>query len=173
MSDDYVPLTTYPPYPPAAGTPALTPQPPPEPPQLWPVDAKRFRTDLPEFADPVTYTVTTINYWLTVSQLLNNPCAWGTLLPTGIEMLAAHFITEEAQALKVATASGGALPGIAGASGPISSKAVDRVNVAYAVQAALETGPAGSGGAGSYNGTIYGRRWWHFSQLVGAGAIQL
>jgi hypothetical protein len=155
--------STYTPYPPAPKTPALQPLPPPVPAQLWPVDAKRFRADLSEFADLATYTDSTLNYWLTVAQMLNNPCVWGTLLPTGIELLAAHYMVQEAQALKIANAGG--IPGIQ--SGMVQSKAVWQANISYAVQGALEDG------AGSYNATIYGQRWWHLAQLVGAGAIQL
>jgi hypothetical protein len=155
--------TSYTPYPPAAGTQPLTPQPPPVPAQLWPVDNKRFRNDFPEFADPGAYTDSTLSYWLTVAQMLNNPCVWGTLLPTAIELLAAHYMVQEAQALKIANAGG--IPGIQ--SGMVQSKAVSAVSISYAVQGALEDG------AGSYNATIYGQRWWHLAQLVGAGAIQL
>jgi Protein of unknown function (DUF4054) len=138
---------------------------------FWPVDEKQFRKDFPEFADTTVYTQMTVCYWLAFSQMSNNPSAWGTWLPLGIELLAAHYITEEAQALKTALAGGN--PGTAGASGPIASKNVSQVAISYAVQAALETGPAGSGGAGMYNATIYGRRWWHLAQLVGAGSVQL
>jgi Protein of unknown function (DUF4054) len=129
-----------------------------------PVDEKQFRHDFAEFADPVAYTSITVRYWLAVSQRLNNPCVWQDLLPLGIELLAAHFITIEAQALKAGLTGGN--PGIAGF-GPISNKSVDRVSIGYGVQMAQEQG------AGSYNATTYGQRWWHFAQIFGAGAIQL
>lgn len=158
MSDQ----TTYPPYPPAKGTPPLTPQPPPFPAALWPVDEKRFRSDLPEFSDGAKYTSGSVNFWLAVAQQLNNPARWGTLLPVGIELLAAHYMLGEAQAL--ATANAGGFPGLA--TGPVGSKSVSQVSISYAVQAALEDG------AGSYNATIYGQRWWHLAQLIGAGPIQ-
>lgn len=140
------------------------PQNPPQqapPPQI--VSADQLRQDFPAFADATIYPDDQVNFWLCVSQQLNNPYAWQTLLTLGIELLAMHFIILEQQAQR--TAANGGIPGLA--SGPIASKAVDRVNIAYAVQAATEEG------AGSYNQTTYGQRWWHFAQLVGAGAVQL
>ena len=140
------------------------PQNPPDqapPPQT--VSNKQFRADFAAFADTTVYLNSTLTYWLCVSQQLNNPNAWKTLLVTGIELLAAHFMVLETQAMR--TALNGGIPGLA--TGPIQSKAVDRVNIAYAVQMAQEDG------AGSYNATIYGQRWWHLAQLVGAGGVQL
>jgi hypothetical protein len=128
-----------------------------------PVTPKQFRKDFPEFADTSIYLNGTLNYWLAVAQRLNNPCVWQDLLPLGIELLAAHFITEEAQSLKAGLAGGN--PGQVG--GPVQSKSVSEVSISYAVQSAIEEG------AGALNGTVYGRRWYHFAMLFGAGAIQL
>ena len=131
---------------------------------FWPVDEKQFRHDFAEFSDPSAYTPISVKYWLAVSQRLNNPCIWKDLLPLGIELLTAHFVTLEAQALKAGLTGGN--PGIAGM-GPMGSKSVSQVSISYAVQMAQEEG------AGSYNSTTYGQRWWHFTQIFGAGAIQL
>lgn len=141
----------------------LPQNPPPQAPPPQVVSADQLRQDFQAFADPVVYPDEDLNFWLVVSQLLNNPNAWKELLTLGIELLALHFLILEAQAQR--TAANGGVPGLA--SGPIASKAVDRVNIAYAVQAAVEDG------AGSYNQTTYGQRWWHLAQLVGAGAVQL
>lgn len=129
-----------------------------------PVTPKQFRKDFPEFADGSVYTNGTLNYWLAVSQRLNNPCVWKDLLPLGIELLAAHWITEEAQSQKAALTGGN--PGAA-VGGPVQSKSVDAVSISYAVQSIMEQG------AGDLNATVYGRRWYHFAQLFGAGGIQL
>lgn len=154
--------TKYPAYPPAPNTPPLQPAQPPIPSQLWPVDEMRFRNDMPEFADTTKFISSTVTFWLAVAQQLNNPARWMTLLPVGIELLAAHYIVGETQALN--TANSGGMPGLA--TGPVGSKSVAQVSISYAVQAAMEDG------AGSYNTTIYGQRWWHLAQLIGAGPIQ-
>ncbi|GAA7770968.1 hypothetical protein RN01_29820 [Cupriavidus sp. SHE] len=124
---------------------------------------EQFRLDFPEFADDTKYTDASVEFWLTVSESLVNPCRWGVLTDQGIELCTAHHLVLAAR--DEATAAIGGTPGQV--TGPQSSKAVDKVSASY------DTGAATIDDAGMWNLTTYGVRYLTLARLMGAGGMQL
>ncbi|WP_370639506.1 DUF4054 domain-containing protein [Cupriavidus sp. DB3] len=56
------------------------------------VDVAQFRQDFPEFSDTTKYPDSAVQFWLTVSVSLVNPCRWGVLTDQGIELCTAHHL---------------------------------------------------------------------------------
>lgn len=127
------------------------------------VTSNSFRQHFPEFADRKVYADPAFNYWNTVAGKMVNAARWFDMLDTGIELFVAHNLVLEKQALDAA-AVGGA-PGLS--TGPVNSKSVDKVSVAYDTAAALEVG------AGHWNLTVYGTRFVALSKMFGAGPIHI
>jgi hypothetical protein len=127
------------------------------------MDPAQFVIDFPEFADANLYPVSLITFWLNVATQLVNAGLWQGLTNVGIELLAAHNLVLEVQAARVA--NNGAPGGIA--QGPIAAKSVDKVSINFAVEAAKEEG------AGQYNTTTYGQRYYRLAMMFGAGGLQL
>ena len=120
-----------------------------------------FRQHFPEFSDGAKYGDPVIAYWLAVAYKMINADRWGDMTDTGAELYAAHNIVIEARA--AAEAENGAVPG--GGTGPINSKSIDRVSIGYDTSAAIEEG------AGHWNLTVYGTRYFRFMKLFGAGPL--
>jgi hypothetical protein len=130
-----------------------------------PIANDQFRQDYPEFANVALFPDSALTYWLMVANMLVNPCVFTDTVSYTLmnELLAAHHLKLEADAARIALNGG-----VAGTTqGPISGKTVDKVTISFAVEAAKEDG------AGSYNSTVYGQRYWHLTQLFGAGGVQL
>lgn len=127
------------------------------------MDANQFRSDFPEFSDTTRYPDSLVTLWLTVGSSLVNECRWGELTDIGIELVTAHHLAIAARDQQAA--AGGGIPGQA--SGPMSSKAVDKVSVSY------DTGAASLSDAGFWNLTSYGTRYLGLARLMGAGGMQL
>ncbi|WP_250481894.1 DUF4054 domain-containing protein [Caballeronia sp. NCTM5] len=126
------------------------------------MDANQFRSDFPEFSDTTRYPDSLVTLWLTVGSSLVNECRWGELTNIGIELVTAHHLAIAARDQQAA--AGGGIPGQA--SGPMSSKAVDKVSVSY------DTGAASLSDAGFWNLTSYGTRYLGLARLMGAGGMQ-
>lgn len=123
----------------------------------------QFLKDYPEFKDSIAYPESAITYYLTWATVLMNADRWGSVLPLGVELYAAHFLSEEYLAYRnsqVGQAAGAV-------SGPIQSKSVDKVALTYDVSAVIDTD------AGDWNTTMYGRRLWRLIQMAGMGPIQV
>lgn len=121
-----------------------------------------FRGSFPEFTDTSAYPDGFIEYWLTWGYVLVNPARWLTTTELAVQLYAAHNLVEERRA--VIEASKGGVPG--NATGPASSKAVDRVSVSFDIAAVSEKD------GGDWNQTIYGRRLYRMIQMFGMGPIQ-
>lgn len=122
-----------------------------------------FLVDYPEFGNSTKYPTSAIQYWITVAGNLLDTCRWGSMLDIGTELYVAHNLVLEGQA-QAAGASGGT-PGQN--SGPIASKSV------AAVSASFDTGSASIEGAGNFNLTTYGTRFYQLVRLIGAGGAQI
>jgi hypothetical protein len=85
------------------------------------------------------------------------------MFPTGEMLWAAHFITLDA--MDAAAAAAGKPAGAV--SGLVSSKSVGSVSVGYDLSIGTEEG------AGHWNLTSYGRRFWSFLRMAGMGGIQV
>lgn len=123
----------------------------------------QFRQDFPEFSDTTRYPDSLVTLWLTVGSSLVNECRWGELTNIGIELVTAHHLAIAARDQQAA--AGGGIPGQS--SGPMSSKAVDKVSASY------DTGAASIADAGFWNLTSYGTRFLGLARLMGAGGMQL
>lgn len=123
----------------------------------------QFRDDFPEFADTTTYPDTQVTLWLTVGSNLVNACRWRELTTLGIELVAAHHLVLGRRDQQAALVGG--VPGQM--TGPLSSKAVDKVSAGY------DTGAATIDDAGFWNLTTYGVRYATLARMMGAGGIQL
>lgn len=127
------------------------------------MDAATFRQDFPEFASETIYPGSQVDFYLRVAEKLLPVNRWGEMLPYAVELFVAHHLAIGRQ--NEQTAAVGAAPGAV--KGPATSKAVDKVSVAYDAGAvALEDG-------GFWNLTIYGIRFLQLARLFGAGGIQL
>jgi len=127
------------------------------------VDVAQFRQDFPEFSDTTKYPDAVVQFWLTVSVSLVNPCRWGDLTNQGIELCTAHHLVLAARDEQAAAVGG--IPGQM--TGPLSSKSVDKVSASY------DTGAATLDDAGFWALSSYGIRYLTLARLFGAGGIQL
>lgn len=140
------------------------------------ITAAYFRTDFSEFGDTTLFPDSSINYWLQVAGLLLNTQRFGqpaasvssptprnpnTVNDIATELFVAHNIALEARASQ--ESANGGVPGAM--TGPISSKAVDKVSVSYDTAAGLD--PDG----GHWNLTIYGVRFLELMKMFGMGPI--
>ena len=127
------------------------------------MDAATFRADLPEFASAAVYPDAQVNLWVSVAALRLREAAWGDLLGHGTELFVAHNLTLARR--NQAAATSGGVPGQN--SGPIASKAVDKVSVSY------DTGAASLTDAGHWNLTTYGTQFYQLARIIGMGGLQL
>lgn len=123
----------------------------------------QFRQDYPEFADTSKYSDPLITYWLNIAYQMLSSDRWGPQLDLGAALYTAHNVALEARAIQ--TAAVGGIPGEA--TGPKTSKSVDKLSVSY------DVGTASEQGAGNWNLTIYGTRLYRLIKLFGAGPVQL
>lgn len=119
-----------------------------------------FRADFPEFAAVDDSRVT---FWLTIAGTLLQSDRWGDLLDHGVELFVAHHLAIDAANQRAGAAGGG----LGQNSGPVASKAVDKVSVSY------DTGAATIAGAGHWNLTTYGTQFYALWRMMGTGGIQL
>lgn len=126
--------------------------------------AAQFRVDFSEFADTAKYPDSLVTLWLTVALAqVANADRWGALLPTGQELVTAHYLVIATRDRQVA-ASGG-IPGAPLAL--VTAESAADLSTAYNVDALLLEN------AGLWNQTSYGQRYFTFARMVGAGGIQL
>ena len=122
-----------------------------------------FRDYFPEFKDTARFPDTQIQRNLDLSSRLLRESVWGELYDDGIAYLTAHNI-----ALMTPPAGAGAASGAIGVpSGVVSSKAVGSVSKSYDTSVGLDAS------AGLYGATTYGRQYFQWLGLFGAGGIQL
>lgn len=120
-----------------------------------------LRALFPEFASTTAYPDASITSWLAVAALQLDPGRWGTLLDFGTTLYACHRIALAARNAKIAQFGGN--PGQA--SGPVSSKSVDKVSESF------DTASASEEGAGFWNLTTYGQEYIRLARQVGAGPM--
>ena len=122
-------------------------------------DAALFSTVFPEF-NAVTSS-DQITYWLGQASLQLNAGMFGANFDLASMLFAAHNITLGITEQR--TVNKGGTPG--DALGPISSKSVGGVSVAYdAAGIAID-------GAGAYNATSYGQRLYKMMQAAACGGV--
>lgn len=127
------------------------------------VTIQAFRETLPMFADSNTFDDPTLQFWLDLGDKLHNADRWGDLLATGIQLFAAHYISVDAVMAK--EAARGAPVGLRG--GAIVSESGDSVSISF------DNSGTNEDGAGHWNQTVWGKRYYRLMRLVGAGPVQV
>ena len=133
-----------------------------------------MRLDLPEFSSTADYPSSVMAYYIALAGLLLNSGPFGgtssvvTSPPScvydfALEMFVAHHLVLE-RAAQIAAAGGGN-PGEA--RGAVSSKSTGPISVSYDAGSSLDRL------AGHWNDTEYGKRFWKFVRLFGAGPVQV
>jgi hypothetical protein len=126
------------------------------------VTAASFRAMLPAFASTIRYPDVMVLFWLDQAVLLHNADRWGANLNLGIALWTAHNLTLEARNARAS--ANNKVP--SGGTGVQSSKSVDKVSISY------DNSTTQVEGAGQYNATNYGQRWYTLSRMAGAGPLQ-
>lgn len=124
-----------------------------------------FIAAYPEFYDgpdpqPATGIV---QGWIDFAILMLPADRWGAALDRGVMLYVAHHLALQVRDQRAGRTGGGA----GQMSGPVASKAVDKVSVSY------DTGAATIEGAGDFNLTTYGVQFSRLARMFGAGGIQL
>lgn len=130
------------------------------------MDVVTFRSDFPEFGEtPGTgaYTDARIDFWLAIGGKLLTSDRWDDLLDHGLELFVAHHLTMDAANQRAAAANSA----IGQVTGPLASKAVDKVSAGYT------TGAVTLENAGHWNLSTYGIQFWQLMRMVGCGGMQL
>lgn len=122
-----------------------------------------IRALYPEFSNTSKYPDIMITNWVTVAASMINAARWGELTDYGTSLFVAHRLAVQARAVRAAQF--GKTPGEA--TGPVTSKGVDKVNVSYDVSSVVEEG------AGFWNLTTYGQEYIRQARLMGAGGMEL
>lgn len=122
-----------------------------------------LRALFPEFSNTATYPDSTINVWIPIYTLMVGSDRWGDLTDLGITLAVCHQLAIGAKAVKQAATGG--VPG--SAVGVVNNRSVDKVSVGYDVTVATEEG------AGFWNQTTYGTRYYHYAKIFGAGPVQV
>ena len=125
------------------------------------VDPSDFRAAFPEFWDSSVFTNAQISFWAGEAANELTPRRMGNSLTVATYLFIAHNIVLGARA--AAASAAGGIPGEA--TGPTSSKSVDKVSVSY------DTASAAIEGAGAYNLTSYGQRLYRMIKAFSAGPI--
>lgn len=125
------------------------------------MSASDFLTLFPEFSDATRFPASTIALWLKMGQSFVDEVRWGSSTNLGIGLFVAHQLTTGA--LTAATVQNGGTPSV----GVTSSKSVGPLSKSY------DTALGGYDDAGFWNTTTYGRQYWAFVSLFGAGGMQL
>lgn len=127
------------------------------------MDSPTFRSTFPEFASTSVYPDAQVNFWLGLGITMLKPDAWGPSIDQGLALFIAHHLVV-GQRDQAAVAAGG-VPG--DAKGIVTSKSVDKVSVSYdAASIQYE-------GAGFWNMSSYGIRFYRLARMMGAGGVQL
>jgi Protein of unknown function (DUF4054) len=127
-----------------------------------------------EFASTVDYPSLILNYYIVLGGLLLNKGRFGPPSTTVsnppsniydfvLELFVAHHVVLERNA-QIAALSGG-VPGEA--RGAVAGKSTGPISVNYAAGDSLDKD------AGHWNDTEYGKRFWRFVLMYGAGAVQI
>jgi hypothetical protein len=128
------------------------------------VTAQSFRSNFPDFASSATYPNGQVQFYLDLAYSMLNADRWRAQLPFGVQLWAAHNLILAGNSQSGAAGSGSAG---GGAAGPIASQSVDKVSVSF------DTGKGTLDGAGAWNLTNYGTRFYQLMRIIGAGGMQV
>ena len=126
--------------------------------------AEKFRADFPEFSDTSRYPDSIISFYLGLADTALDQDKHGDQFIYLSELFTAHYVDLRGKALAVASVSG-AVNSSGG--GVLSSKSVDKVSASY------DTSGIVNPDAGFWNDTGYGREFYWWWSMFGAGGRQL
>ena len=124
------------------------------------MDAATFKSNFPEFT---TASDGQIDFFLSVAGGMLNPERWSDQLDYGTSLFVAHHLSVAIKNQNTALAGG--IPGEV--KGVLASKSIDKVSASYDASSVLYEG------AGFWNSSSYGIRFWMMAKMVGAGGIQV
>ena len=104
-----------------------------------------------------------IQGWMTIAVASLNAQRWGNLYELGLYLFTAHNLSLGAEAARAAAR--GAAPG--SNAGLISSKSAASLSVSF------DTSSTTLQGAGDFNQTLYGVRFWRMALMVGTGGVEV
>ncbi|KAA1194849.1 DUF4054 domain-containing protein [Photorhabdus heterorhabditis] len=125
---------------------------------------EQFRTDFPEFSDETHYPNAAINFYLSQADKLLDQCRHGEQFVYLAELFTAHYVE-----LRGKTIAGAAIRGSVNTAGGgvLTSKSVDKVSMSYDTSGIINSD------AGFWNNTAYGREFFWWWSMFGAGGRQL
>lgn len=128
---------------------------------------QEFREAFPQFTEEL-FADGRVQFYLTLAGKSMSAERWDELLPEGMGLFTAHYLTLEREASRAKDGTGGILA----AAGPVisTSKAVGGVSKSESRAGAAATANLN---AGHWNDTIYGKQYWQVAQLVGAGGLHV
>lgn len=128
-----------------------------------PIPEPRFRELFPAFIDLVRFPTAQVELYLDLAFKQLDVRRWGDMHDLGQQLFVAHLLTLDdldTQAGARGNANG-AQPGV------VTSKSVGGVSLSYDTSSVMEQG------AGFWNATSYGRRFWRFMRLAGMSPIHI
>ena len=123
----------------------------------------QFRADFPEFSDKTRYPDPSVNFYLAQADNLLDQDRFGDQFVYLAELFTAHY-TEIRGRRSVQAALGGVN---SSGGGILTSKSVDKVSASYDVSGIINPD------AGFWNNTDYGREFFWWWEMSGAGGRQL
>ncbi len=134
-------------------------------PIVTPITVEIFRRMFRAFRDVEDYPDMNVQLYVDLASRLLLPPVWRdqALLARCQGLFAAHFLVLDKRDENAAEAGG--VPG--NASGVVASKSVGSVSVSYDLASGMEMN------AGHWNTTTYGRQFYRWVRLVGAGPAQV
>lgn len=127
-------------------------------------NSEQFRADFPEFANTRRYPDASVNFYLAQADTLLDQDVFGDQFPYLAELFTAHYTELRGRALMVSLAGGGVN---SAGGGVLTSKSVDKVSASYDVSGIIDPD------AGFWNNTAYGREFFWWWSMSGAGGRQL
>jgi len=124
----------------------------------------QFRTDFPEFSNTARYPDAAINFYLGQADTLLDQNVQGSQFVYLAELFVAHYTELRGRALATVAAGGGVN---SAGGGVLSSKSVDKVSASYDVSGIIDPD------AGFWNNTGYGREFFWWWSMYGAGGRQI
>lgn len=119
----------------------------------------QFRTDYPEFASETRYPDSAVSFYLGQADNTLDQTRLGDQFVYLAELFTAHYV--EIRGRRTAQAALGAVNSSGG--GVLTSKSVDKVSASYDVSGIVNPD------AGFWNNTDYGREFYYWWSMSGAG----
>ncbi|HAT1603038.1 TPA: DUF4054 domain-containing protein [Raoultella ornithinolytica] len=126
--------------------------------------SNQFCTDFPEFSDTTRYPDAAVTFYLGQADVILNQDVLGDQFVYLAELFVAHYTELRGRAIATAAVGGGV--NTAGG-GVLTSKSVDKVSASYDVSGIINPD------AGFWNNTAYGREFFWWWSMFGAGGRQL